>query len=349
MHHFNQDVVINGNTIEMEVDSRRDILRWDRTWYRSTIVRVESSDSIPVKLSIKDNRLRYNGKYFAYNLVLDIDLKRSCAQVENSSLYVVNNSFYSEGISGYGFSADINGPVGSVQIVNNSFDKQALWLIERSKHCNDLNTSFLLSQNEFKNISRHCQKCQAVHIEKYSFRKESITFNISKNSFNFYNGSTVVYMKAAGHGALTAGFTLNKFSNVTAQYNFLADIKKSDKVFINATYNWWDSKDTSEIKRKIYDNLHDNSLTKVSFEPFYLDSTMTRISGKTDDFSPDANIIGGALLKNITLKPKEYRVNLPIIIPKGILLVIPPGAVLKFEEISGITVEGKFAFLVYHW
>lgn len=95
------------------------------------------------------------------------------------------------------------------------------------------------------------------------------------------------------------------------------------------------------IKIKIGERVNDGYTIPLTF-----DFTCDNISGEPMHTHQRAYIdvvnaveIGGMLTENTTLYPNvHYRVTKPIAVPKGVTLTIKPGAVLKFEYGTGISV-----------
>lgn len=99
------------------------------------------------------------------------------------------------------------------------------------------------------------------------------------------------------------------------------------------------------IKIKIGEKVNDGYTIPLTF-----DFTCDNLSGEPMHTHQRAYIdvvnaveIGGMLTENTTLYPNvHYRVTKPIAVPKGVTLTIKPGAVLKFEEGTGISVTTEF-------
>lgn len=84
--------------------------------------------------------------------------------------------------------------------------------------------------------------------------------------------------------------------------------------------------------------------------PLTFDFTCDNLSGEPMHIHQRAYIdvvnaveIGGMLTENTTLYPNvHYRVTKNLAVPKGVTLTIKPGAVLKFEDGTGLSVSTVF-------
>ena len=300
--------------------------------------------STPIHIIIDGNTFVFVSNGSAKDsILLQLYLRSYGWYCPKSTLFISNNSFTdaqnSVAYKNQGIVANLFGRFENTSFLNNYFHnlKQGMQLIEQSR-CDQLKSMFVLSNNVFENIS--CEGCHVLYMEKTYKAKNIIATNMSGNIFKNINGTSVVYIKSTGHGTLPMNFNFNKMINSLAQYNLWTDIKASDNVSFNGTHNWWDTKEFNDIQNKIYDEFHDSALTKVTFQPYYTDPEMSALSeSQQKGFNPDAAELGGSPDKDTKLKQKIYQVIRTIVVPKGITLEIPAGAVLQFHS-SGIRIEG---------
>ena len=133
----------------------------------------------------------------------------------------------------------------------------------------------------------------------------------------------------------------NLFENPLFPFEFILT-SSSETNEINAKYNWWGSKDESEIILKIFDFRWRNYLPRVNFSPFLASGNLSDIHVGESRFNfRNGSVLGGRVTDYIILKRK----NSPYIVIRDV--IIYPGATLTIEKGTQINVLPNIGFHVY--
>jgi parallel beta-helix repeat protein len=111
-----------------------------------------------------------------------------------------------------------------------------------------MGTKTVLTNNEISN-----NKLYGV------FGKKPDTVEVSKNNISRNGEGIVVYE--------TKGFTIRQ-NNITENYLLNISLLEGQKWNVDATNNWWGTKDSSMIKRDIWDRERESGLGVVDFSAF---------------------------------------------------------------------------------
>ncbi|CAH1790604.1 unnamed protein product, partial [Owenia fusiformis] len=135
----------------------------------------------------------------------------------------------------------------------------------------------------------------------------------------------------------------NLFDNLKGENNYnLKVTSPNGGPDINAKFNWWGSKERTQILVSIYDNKRDPSVGVLDIFPYLLSHNYSDVSTEDNFFRPGGSI-GGEIKGNVTLRCDDspYDVMSDIVVIEDALLLIEQCVVLKFDENIGIRVKGE--------
>ena len=246
-----------------------------------------------------------------------------------------------------------------LHIENNTFS------CSTSKRCRSLD---LQSSNTlWVRNNKFLQSTDAVFVRLHAGDKNGST-DIARNVFARNRGTHVVQSVRSGRNSRvyihdntflnnsadatvllsygsSATVIRNKFDNPAAQY----DVKVAStytKSVVNATQNWWGSKNYEYVRSRIYDRTADSLLANFIFQPYITERNISpAIPTTTPGFFRSSTSIGGHIQEDTYLRKMDtpYVVSDEITVPAGFTLTIEAGTQLNFLN-SGITVEGMVLY-----
>ncbi|CAH1780876.1 unnamed protein product [Owenia fusiformis] len=181
----------------------------------------------------------------------------------------------------------------------------------------------------------------------YNFGSDNVIINPSTRnncsiSYNIFlnNSNNALTLQRVQSGTL---LNYNLFDNIEGEPNYnVKVISSKGGADINAKFNWWGSKEQSQIVATIYDNMRDPSVGVLDIFPYLLSHNYSDVSIEEDFFRQDGSI-GGEITGNVTLRCDDspYDVVSEIVVMEGASLLIEQCVVLKFAENIGIRVKGE--------
>ncbi|CAH1790454.1 unnamed protein product, partial [Owenia fusiformis] len=311
------------------------------------------TNSGPRAISIYNNTfMDFNSRYNYGMVIINTQASRSGYE-ESSSIAIVNNTFRSTSSSTsalvlsnikYFSSIAIEGNIihsmsrvacviglkagiGTVDIIGNVISESngALFLTsEQTSGTTIMKNQFLYNFGS-----------DNVIIDPSIRNNCTISYNVFLN-----NSNNAMTLKRVQSGTL---LNYNLFDNIKGEPNYNVKIISSKGgPDINAKFNWWGSKEQSQILASIYDNKRDPSVGVLDIFPFLLSHNFSDVSTEEDFFRQDGSI-GGEITGNITLRCDDspYDVVSDIVVMEEASLLIEPCVVLKFAENIGIRVKGE--------
>lgn len=191
------------------------------------------------------------------------------------------------------------------------------------------------------------------NVQKLLFTKNILKDNVITEAFPKLNPRSRVAAVAVVSSS-NCLIIRNQFENPESRFELGSHLEIHSKT-INASYNYWASKDTDPsragiiIHERIFDRKNRYNLAQIEFlqyitMPDALDSFIISNDQERDKLMPfpsDSTEIGGEVWGQIVLEPRKYTVRRDIYVrPEG-ELIIKEGAEFQFDQAIGMMVQGK--------
>lgn len=140
----------------------------------------------------------------------------------------------------------------------------------------------------------------------------------------------------------------NVFADNTQDYHLIAGIKTARiNNHLDVKFNWWGSRNESQIQKKIFDFDDWNNHAVALFKPFLTEDSFD--ASNSDSFLKDNEIdldnLGGRITRDVVLykRQRPYIVRSDITIMPDVKMTISPGVEMEFAPNVGILVLGTLS------
>ena len=179
----------------------------------------------------------------------------------------------------------------------------------------------------------------------YSFSRNSLVANGVRGRYpSPYNAFSVAAVICS---CRQISVTENFFQNPLFPWEFM--LWSFFKPYqIDAKYNWWGSKDESEIIQRIFDFRWRNYLSRLNFSPFLASNNLSDVyAGDTRVNFRSGSVLGGRIADNIVLEKDDspYTVTRDVVIYPTASLTIKKGVRINVLPNIGFHVYGKLDLL----
>ena len=250
-------------------------------------------------------------------------------------IHITNNLF-----EGYLTSINIYGWAKNVSITGNTFlnNSEVLVLDQRDNYAENVSFSSNIIQGNHDRVNN----AAGGLLQLKPYRGDSVV-RIELIGNVFENNTKTLITTPSPNVLIRHNVLANR--NATYSLEVLKDrgYTSANNEVLNASLNYWGSKDVKTIASKIYDNDYDNALFDVVFRPYLGSRNISDIQNKEAGFIDQNGEIGGSLNENITLAAdgSPYMVINNIEVEEQGVLVLEAGVTLLFKASQGMSVIGK--------